>query len=642
MKKILILLLFLPALLEAQIKDRTKQFDHVTKVTAPTVSTPDSSTNIANTAWVKRQLYGSGGGGSSNPFADNTDLLKNSSDNTKLFRISLSGLTTGTTRTWTLPDVNGTFARNDAAQSFTGVQTFASAPIFSSLATSGGIHYGNGSGAVLQTGAGTSTTLLHGGTSPAYSGVAVADLTATGTPSSTTFLRGDNTWSTPSASGSFLVGGNTYGGTVVFGGLDNNHLDIKANNVIVGRINAAGEFIWTGGGTLTDNGAYPVQLEGRTWYNKSSGNTINANTDGVNDDVATYHWSINSNSLPNTVWTTPSNTFTWLVRDYTTTTNLLTLGGDNTLYGINHLAAFTSTSISTFAFKATNAFAPASGSVTSTSFEDDGTVNQTGGTSIARSFWAHKTCTACLDYRAFENANGTNLFNQTSGNTGIGISSAPAARLHLGAGTATASTAPLKFSSGTNLTSAEAGAFEYNGTSLFFSPSTTRLRTVLTDNSIPSNGQIPIGNGTNYTNASITSTGSTITITPGAGTINLEVPASVASSGTYTATLTGILNVDGTGFVKAFYTRVGNFVTVTMHITVNPTAASAVAVDISLPIASNFASSFDLLGHGTCVSIPAQTVTINANTTDDRATLSFIATDVNTQGFYFSFTYQII
>jgi hypothetical protein len=62
---------------------------------------------------------------------------------------------------------------------------------------------------------------------------------------------------------------------------------------------------------------------------------------------------------------------------------------------------------------------------------------------------------------------------KSSGNVGIGTAS-PAAVLHLKAGTATASTAPLKFTSGTNLTTAEAGAMEFNGTNLFFSPSTTR------------------------------------------------------------------------------------------------------------------------------------------------------------------------
>ena len=60
-----------------------------------------------------------------------------------------------------------------------------------------------------------------------------------------------------------------------------------------------------------------------------------------------------------------------------------------------------------------------------------------------------------------------------NGNVGIGTAS-PTARLHLAAGTASASSAPLKFTSGTNLTTAEAGAMEFNGTNLFFSPSTTR------------------------------------------------------------------------------------------------------------------------------------------------------------------------
>jgi len=65
------------------------------------------------------------------------------------------------------------------------------------------------------------------------------------------------------------------------------------------------------------------------------------------------------------------------------------------------------------------------------------------------------------------------IYLNTSGNVGIGTTS-PTARLHLAAGTASASSAPLKFTSGTNLTTAEAGVMEFNGTNLFFSPSTTR------------------------------------------------------------------------------------------------------------------------------------------------------------------------
>lgn len=64
--------------------------------------------------------------------------------------------------------------------------------------------------------------------------------------------------------------------------------------------------------------------------------------------------------------------------------------------------------------------------------------------------------------------------NYFGGKLGLGQTT-PTARLHISAGTATANTAPLKFTSGTNLTTAEAGSMEYNGTNLFFSPSTTRM-----------------------------------------------------------------------------------------------------------------------------------------------------------------------
>ena len=72
-----------------------------------------------------------------------------------------------------------------------------------------------------------------------------------------------------------------------------------------------------------------------------------------------------------------------------------------------------------------------------------------------------------------KNQSTTKMILDTIGRLGIGQTT-PTAVLHLKAGTATASTAPLKFTSGTNLTTAEAGAMEFNGTNLFFSPSTTR------------------------------------------------------------------------------------------------------------------------------------------------------------------------
>ncbi|MFN0275935.1 MAG: hypothetical protein ACKVPJ_09335, partial [Chitinophagales bacterium] len=56
--------------------------------------------------------------------------------------------------------------------------------------------------------------------------------------------------------------------------------------------------------------------------------------------------------------------------------------------------------------------------------------------------------------------------DRTAQNLGIGVAS-PAAVLHVKAGTATANTAPLKFTSGTNLTTPEAGVIEYDGNGFY-------------------------------------------------------------------------------------------------------------------------------------------------------------------------------
>lgn len=54
----------------------------------------------------------------------------------------------------------------------------------------------------------------------------------------------------------------------------------------------------------------------------------------------------------------------------------------------------------------------------------------------------------------------------TTGNVGIGTT-APTARMHLHAGSATASTGPLKLTAGTLLTTPEPGALEYDGTHFY-------------------------------------------------------------------------------------------------------------------------------------------------------------------------------
>jgi len=92
-----------------------------------------------------------------------------------------------------------------------------------------------------------------------------------------------------------------------------------------------------------------------------------------------------------------------------------------------------------------------------------------------------------------------NVFTIQAGSTGVGTTTRPiavlsnvmfggsavaaSAYIHFAAGTATAGTAPLKFTAGTVTTTAETGAMEYNGTSLFFTRTGTTRESILTGNS---------------------------------------------------------------------------------------------------------------------------------------------------------------
>jgi hypothetical protein len=77
---------------------------------------------------------------------------------------------------------------------------------------------------------------------------------------------------------------------------------------------------------------------------------------------------------------------------------------------------------------------------------------------------------------AFENGLGSEQMRiDAIGNVGFGIT-APTANIHLKASTGAAKTAPLKFNAGTNLTTPEDGAVEYNGTHFYGTIGSTRYQ----------------------------------------------------------------------------------------------------------------------------------------------------------------------
>ena len=111
-----------------------------------------------------------------------------------------------------------------------------------------------------------------------------------------------------------------------------------------------------------------------------------------------------------------------------------------------------------------------SGTAAYTVFDLNHTLNTTTGTRPTYGLRYRPTVTATGGIQYF-------VVDETVGaRSGFGIT-APTAKLHVGAGTTTL--APLKLTSGTNLTTAEAGAFEYNGADLFFTKSGTTRGNVL-------------------------------------------------------------------------------------------------------------------------------------------------------------------
>lgn len=116
--------------------------------------------------------------------------------------------------------------------------------------------------------------------------------------------------------------------------------------------------------------------------------------------------------------------------------------------------------------------------------------------STATGNWNFYQSAATGDYVFLTGAGALECLRITNGGAlSVGFGASPTAIMHIKAGTATASTAPLKLTSGTNLTTAEAGAFEYNGTNLFFTRTGTTRENVLVGNSAASAPSTSVGIG---------------------------------------------------------------------------------------------------------------------------------------------------
>lgn len=114
------------------------------------------------------------------------------------------------------------------------------------------------------------------------------------------------------------------------------------------------------------------------------------------------------------------------------------------------------------------------------------------------------------------------------------------------------------------------------------------------------------------------------------------------SSGTYTPTLSNTTNITASTAYQCQYLRVGDTVTVSGKVDVDPTAAGQVQLGITLPISSNIGAVEDLGGTASAIAVAGQSAGIYGDATNNRATMEWIAVDLSNRAMFFTFSYQVI
>lgn len=156
------------------------------------------------------------------------------------------------------------------------------------------------------------------------------------------------------------------------------------------------------------------------------------------------------------------------------------------------------------------------------------------------------------------------------------------------------------------------------------------------------------GNTTSAVSASnVSDNGSTVSIASGIGfsVARTAVTSPAAAdgnvfSGTYTPTSFNTTNVAASTPQSAQYLRVGNTVTVSGQIDIDPTATGFALLGLSLPIASAITSAVQLSGVFNCPDAAGGGVYGDA--TNDRATFQMTATSAANLTYYYTFTYRVL
>lgn len=113
------------------------------------------------------------------------------------------------------------------------------------------------------------------------------------------------------------------------------------------------------------------------------------------------------------------------------------------------------------------------------------------------------------------------------------------------------------------------------------------------------------------------------------------------TAGTYSPELTHVTNIAASTSFTAQYLRVGNTVHVAGKLQVDPTAAAASELGISLPIAVDFSADHQCSGVAFSAAVAGQGAAILADIADDRASMQWIATNMANQVMTYNFMYRL-
>jgi hypothetical protein len=113
-------------------------------------------------------------------------------------------------------------------------------------------------------------------------------------------------------------------------------------------------------------------------------------------------------------------------------------------------------------------------------------------------------------------------------------------------------------------------------------------------------------------------------------------------SGTYTPTLSNLVNISASSTYVCQYMRVGNIVTVSGKITIVSSSTTTNTFNMSLPIPSNFSAQEQCAGSFSNGNASGSSFTIFADVANDNAFFSMRPGVASSNDYCFSFTYQVI